>query len=76
MTQFIFFYYASDFKSEQPHEYSYSESKMQTQQDTMNSGMISCKMIKVRNTDILNDLLVSIEDVFAVYTAALEAFVV
>lgn len=49
---------------------------MPTQQDTMHSGMISCKMIKVRNTDILNDLLVSIEDVFAVYTAALEAFVV
>lgn len=53
-----------------------SESKMSTQQDTMHSSMISCKMIKVRNTDILNDLLVSIEYVFAVYTAALEAFVV
>lgn len=49
---------------------------MPTQQDTMHSGMISYKMIKVRNTDILNDLLVSIEDVFAVYTAALEAFAV
>lgn len=44
-----------------------SESKMQTQQGTRHSGMISCKMIKVRNTDILNDLLVSIEDAFAVY---------
>lgn len=44
-----------------------SESKMQTQQGTRHSGMITCKMIKVRNTDILNDLLVSIEDAFAVY---------
>lgn len=39
-------------------------------------GMIFCKMRKVRNIDIFNDLLVSIEDVFVVYIVVLEVFVV